>query len=61
MRFLKLERNKNVILLWFEDREGKIRSLEFRSKKQIKNFLALLNEENIEVIKRELEKAINSS
>jgi len=61
MKFLKLERNKNVILLWFEDREGKIRSLEFRSKKQIKNFLALLNEENIEVIKRELEKAINSS
>ena len=61
MKFLKLERNKNVILLWFEDGKGKIRSLEFRSKKQIKNFLALLNEENIEVIKRELEKVINSS
>ena len=61
MKFLKLEKNKNVILLWFEDQKGKIRSLEFRSKKQIKNFLALLNEENIEVIKRELEKVINSS
>ncbi|HID65433.1 MAG TPA: hypothetical protein EYP32_00435 [Aquificaceae bacterium] len=63
MKFLKLEKNKNVVLLWFEDDNGRIKNIEFRSKKQIKNFLILISAsaQDIEIIKRELEKIVNSS